>query len=387
MGVVFETALTRDRLAGVVTKSDEASQLRTEALSSSSSWARLLTPGMFGQCCQQSEKLSRGAHPVVGGAGMIGRKLAERLVRDGSLAGEPISHLSLVDAAEPERAVTAPFDVDTVVADVAEEGVAGDLVSGRPDVVFHLAAVVSGEAEADLEKGYRVNLDGTRYLFDAVRTIGHGYRPRVVFASSIAVFGPPFPEVIGDDQCQTPRTSSGTQKAIAELLLSDYTPRHPRRRRHPPADDLRSAGQAQPGSVGLLLDHHPRAVDRAGGGAAGGRRRTALACVAAGRGRLLLSAAERPQVGDRCDDVGEVVLKVRREIGDGQRRRIAGEEVVRRIRREPDETVMRIVAGWPRNFDARHASALGFRAEANFDEIIRAHVEDELGGRIAVEAS
>ena len=89
-------------------------------------------------------------------------------------------------------------------------------------MIFHLAAVVSGEAEADLEKGYRVNLDGTRALFDAVRKSNAGYRPRVVFASSIAVFGEPFPDVIGDDHCTTQLTSYGTQKAMGELLLSDY---------------------------------------------------------------------------------------------------------------------------------------------------------------------
>ena len=98
-------------------------------------------------------------------------------------------------------------------------------MSSRPDVVFHLAAVLSGEAEADLEKGYRVNLDGTRAPARGRPPVGAEYRPRVVFASSIAVFGAPFPEVIGDDYCTTPLTSYGTQKAIGELLLADYSRR------------------------------------------------------------------------------------------------------------------------------------------------------------------
>ena len=92
-------------------------------------------------------------------------------------------------------------------------------------MIFHLAAVVSGEAEADFDKGYRVNLDGTRRLLDAIREVGGGYRPRVVFTSSIAVFGPPFPEAIGDDHAPAPLTSYGTQKAIGELLLADYSRR------------------------------------------------------------------------------------------------------------------------------------------------------------------
>jgi nucleoside-diphosphate-sugar epimerase len=326
---------------------------------------------------------------VVGGAGMVGRKLAERLARDGSLAGEPISHLSLVDVAEPERALTAPFDVDSVVADVAEPGVARDLVSGRPDVVFHLAAVLSGEAEADLEKGYRVNLDGTRYLLDGVRTVGHGYRPRFVFASSIAVFGAPFPEVIGDDQSLTPLTSYGTQKAIGELLLSDYTrrgildgigirlpticvrPGKPNRAASgffstiireplngqeavlPVSDDVRHWHASPRAAVGFLL--HAASIDG-------------------------------DALGDRCClTMPGVSVTVAEQIE--ALRRVAGDEAVRRIRREPDETVMRIVAGWPRSFDARRATELGFTAESSFDEIIRVHVEDELGGRIAAAVS
>ncbi len=152
-------------------------------------------------------------------------------------------------------------------------------------MIFHLAAVVSGEAEADFEKGYRVNLDGTRLLLDAVRRVGEGYRPRVVFSSSIAVFGPPFPEVIGDEQGTTPLTSYGTQKAIAELLLSDYT-----RRGFLDGVGIRlpticvRPGRAEPGGVGLLLRHHPRAAERGGGGPAGPGRRPSLVRLAA-RGR------------------------------------------------------------------------------------------------------
>src|SRR6185312_10400158 len=97
------------------------------------------------------------------------------------------------------------------------------LVTSKPDVIFHLAAIVSGEAEADFDKGYRINLDGTRFLIDAIRAIGGGYRPRLVFTSSIAVFGAPFPEKIDDEFFHTPLTSYGTQKAIGELLISDYS--------------------------------------------------------------------------------------------------------------------------------------------------------------------
>src|SRR3954464_15008120 len=162
---------------------------------------------------------------VIGAAGMLGGKLVDRLVRDGCLASEGISQLTLVD-----RVVAAPpgdpgFVVQSTVADLAEPGAAGAIVAGRPDVIFHLAAVVSGEAEDDLEKGYCVNLDATRMLLDALRGRGQGSRPRVVYSSSVAVFGPPLPDVIGDDHRLTPATSYGTQKAMIELLLSDYARR------------------------------------------------------------------------------------------------------------------------------------------------------------------
>src|SRR3954471_22191296 len=162
---------------------------------------------------------------VIGAAGMLGGKLVERLVRDGCLGSERISQLMLVDRVVAEPPGDPGFVVERAVADLAEPGAAGAIVAGRADVIFHLAAVVSGEAEDDLEKGYRVNLDATRMLLDAIRGRDEGYRPRVVYSSSIAVFGPPLPDVIGDEHCLTPATSYGTQKAMIELLLSDHSRR------------------------------------------------------------------------------------------------------------------------------------------------------------------
>ncbi len=249
-------------------------------------------------------------------------------MRDGVVAGAPISQLSLVDVVEPTRPGGEAFPVEAIAVDVAEAGVAEDLVSSRPDVVFHLAAVLSGEAEADLEKGYRVNLDGTRLLLEAIRRAGAGYRPRVVFASSIAVFGAPFPEVIGDDYCTTPLTSYGTQKAIGELLLSDYSRRGiSRRRRGAAADDLRAAGLAEPGRVGLLLEHHPRAAERRGCRAAGTRGGAPLVRVAARGGRLPRTrccdrkrGARRPAVSDDARRLGDRG-RADRCAAEGRRRR------------------------------------------------------------------
>ena len=162
---------------------------------------------------------------ITGAAGMIGRKLTERLVIDRALGDQPIEKLTLIDIVAPARPAGFSDHVKTRAADLAAPGAAEKAVSERPDVIFHLAGVVSGEAETDFEKGYRVNLDGTRALLEAIRAVGNGYKPKVVFTSSIAVFGAPFPEAIADDFHLTPLTSYGTQKAICELLLADYTRR------------------------------------------------------------------------------------------------------------------------------------------------------------------
>jgi nucleoside-diphosphate-sugar epimerase len=312
---------------------------------------------------------------VTGAAGMVGRKLVERLVRDGEIGGSQISRLSLVDLVEPS--VDAPFPVDRVAADLSEPGAASRALSARPGLVFHLAAVVSGEAEADLDRGYRVNLDGTRALFDADREYG----PRVVFSSSIAVFGAPFPDSIGDEYHTTPLTSYGAQKAIGELLLSDYSRR----------GLLDGIGVRLP-----TICVRPGAPNRAASGFFSGIIREPLngmeavlpvpddvrhwfASPRAAVGFLVHAAGlDTGLLGaDRCLTMPGVSATVADEIA--ALRRAAGDDVVRFIRREPDETIMRIVSGWPHRFDTRRALEFGFQAETDFDQIVRAYLEDELG--------
>src|SRR5580658_799844 len=162
---------------------------------------------------------------ITGAAGMIGRKLVARLIDAGALNGKPIDKLTLIDVSAPQKPQGYGGSVETSAADIADAAAARAAVAGKPDVIFHLAAVVSGEAELDFEKGSHVNLDGSRVLLEAIRAAGDDYRPRLVFTSSIAVFGAPFPAAIADDFHLTPLTSYGTQKAIVELLLADYTRR------------------------------------------------------------------------------------------------------------------------------------------------------------------
>ena len=214
---------------------------------------------------------------MTGAAGMIGRKLAARLAKDGALNGQTIEKLTLMDVVAPQP--TAAFSgIETAAADIADSAAVRAAVASRPDVIFHLAGVVSGEAELDFEKGIRVNLDGARALFDAIRLIGDGYRPRLVFTSSIAVFGAPFPPAIADDFHLTPLTSYGTQKAAVELLLADYT-----RRGFLDGVGIRlpsivvRPGQPNKAASGFFSSHHSRAARWRGGRAAGRRQCAALA--------------------------------------------------------------------------------------------------------------
>ncbi|HZY68817.1 MAG TPA: NAD-dependent epimerase/dehydratase family protein, partial [Devosia sp.] len=150
---------------------------------------------------------------VIGAAGMVGRKLVQRLIADRALGGRAIERFTLADVLTPEPPAGFGGTVETEAADLSASGVAKRLVAKRPDVIFHLAAIVSGEAEADFNKGYRINLDGTRMLLEAIRLAGQQqpYSPRLVFTSSIAVFGAPFPDAIDDEFFSTPLTSYGTQ--------------------------------------------------------------------------------------------------------------------------------------------------------------------------------
>src|SRR6185437_1237736 len=277
---------------------------------------------------------------IVGAAGMIGRKLTDRLVADGNVGGREIERLTLVDVVAP---ASRDGRAEVVSADLAAPGGAERLIENRPDLIVHLAAVVSGEAESDFEKGYRVNLDGTRALLEAVRA-ADGYRPRLVFTSSIAVYGPPLPDPIPEDFQETPLTSYGTQKAIGELLLADYTRR----------------GFVD--GIGLRLPTiciRPGRPNKAASGFFSSILREPLVGQEVGPRRALSMPGLSATVAEQIEAL----------------RRVAGDRAVRLIRREPDESIMRIVETWAPALDASRAGRLGFTAETSFDEIIRVHIE------------
>jgi NAD(P)-dependent dehydrogenase (short-subunit alcohol dehydrogenase family) len=155
---------------------------------------------------------------ITGAAGMIGRKITERLLTDGHIGKREITKLTLHDIVAPDAKPNAHTSIRPIAGDISDQRLIDRLVSEKPDIVIHLAAVVSGEAEADFDKGYAVNFDGTRLLFDAIRV--QNQKPRVIFASSIAVFGAPFPEPIPDDFHLTPLTCYGTQTAVGRAVGS-----------------------------------------------------------------------------------------------------------------------------------------------------------------------
>ncbi|KFC66659.1 UDP-glucose 4-epimerase [Devosia sp. LC5] len=316
---------------------------------------------------------------VIGAAGMVGRKLTAALPAAGQVGGQAIESLMLADIVVPEKPA-ASLPISTMATDLSELGSAAILLQDRPDLIFHLAAIVSGEAEADFEKGYRINLDGTRYLFEAIRLSGQPYRPRVVFTSSIAIFGEPLPAVIGDDQDHTPLTSYGTQKAICELLLADYSRR----------GFLDGVGIRLP-----TIAVRPGKPNKAASGFFSGIIREPLAGMEAilpvddsvrhwfaspraAVGFLLHAAqVDTAPLGQRRNlTMPGLSVTVADQIAALQR--VAGSAAAQLIRRQPDEVIAKIVAGWPQAFDAQRALALGFRAETSFDEIIRIHIEDEL---------
>jgi nucleoside-diphosphate-sugar epimerase len=319
---------------------------------------------------------------IIGAAGMIGRKLSARLAVDGRLGQADLDRLTLLDVVEPEPLAGWEGPLERRRADLSDPADAAAAVADRPDVVIHLAAVVSGEAEADFEKGYRVNLDGTRNLLEAVRAMAD-YRPRLVFASSIAVYGAPLPEPIPDDHHLTPLTSYGTQKAIGELLLADYSRRGfvdgigirlPTICIRPGAPNKAASGffssilrEPLAGAEAVLpvpeTVRHWHASPRSAVGFL--LRAASIDSDLLGPHRNLAMPGLSATVGEQIDAL----------------RRVAGERAVRLIRHEPDEAIMRIVGNWATGLDAGRARALGFTAETSFDEIIRVHLEDELGGR------
>jgi nucleoside-diphosphate-sugar epimerase len=322
---------------------------------------------------------------ITGAAGFIGQKLAMKLAKEGKIGTKAITELILADVIEASEPEGASFPVKVTTANLSILKEVEETVSGKPDLIYHLAAIVSGDAEHNFEKGYAVNVDGLKNLLEAIRLMDN-YTPRLVFSSSIGVFGSPYPDCIPDTYHRTPRTSYGTQKAICELLLDDYTRkkfvdgialRFPTISVRPgksnkAASSFFSSIIREPLSGQETVCPVSREVRHP---VASPRRAVEFLMHAATLstdllvdGRAITMPALTVSVGDMIDSL----------------ERIAGKETMALIKMGKDVFIQNIVSTWQFQFDAARAKKLGFKPDETFDDIVKAHIEDELGGSIHI---
>ena len=316
---------------------------------------------------------------IIGGGGMVGQKFAASFA-DAPLFG-PKDQITLFDLGFPAEG--APAD-RRITGNVSDPKAIKALIDDRPDLIFHLASIVSGEAEIDFDLGWDVNGHAFWAFLEALRAehlaSGETWRPRLVFTSSIAVFGAPYPDHIDDEFLSAPQTSYGAQKAISELLISDYS-----RKRFIDGLSIRLPTICvRPGKANLaassffsgIIREPLNGVEAVLPVPTDVRHWHASPRAAAGFLRHA-GTLELERVGPRrALNLPGVSCTVEEQIE--ALRDIAGNDVVAKIRPEPDETIMRIVQGWPRNFAPNRAIDLGFRAESDFHEIIQTYIDDDL---------
>ncbi|AXL49099.1 NAD-dependent epimerase [Paraburkholderia caffeinilytica] len=317
---------------------------------------------------------------ITGGAGFLGQRLARELLARGSVKdahGKPeaITELVLLDVVHGSDFGDAR--VRTEVGDIAERSVLERVIDDKTSAIFHLAAIVSGQAEADFDLGMRINLDASRLLLETCRQRGH--TPRVVFTSSVAVYGGDLPEVVRDDTALNPQSSYGAQKAIAELLLNDYTRRgfvDGRVLRLPTISVRPGRPNAAASSFASGIIREPLNGETAVCPVAGTTRlwllspRKAVESLIAG---LELDSAalgnqrvlNLPGISVSVDEMVAALSEV------------AGDEAARRILWQPDARVEKIVGSWPGQWDPSRAERFGLTGDRSFADVIRAYIADE----------
>jgi nucleoside-diphosphate-sugar epimerase len=319
---------------------------------------------------------------ITGGAGMLGKKLAKKLLERGTLAGpdgqqRTIDKLVLMDVAE---ASDIPKDkrVQFVAGQVHDPALIGKLISGDTNSVFHFAAIVSAGAEADFDLGYKVNLDGTRVVLEACRALRTP--PRVVFTSSVAVFGGDMPEVITDEQKLTPQTSYGAQKAMGELLVADYT-----RKGFVDGRSLRLPTiVVRPGKPNKAASTFASSIIREPL-----QGQEAICPVRPDNWMPLLSPRKTVECFIHAHDLASEKWGTNRTlmlpsldatVGEMTEalKRVAGNDAYKKIVWKQDPLIQKIVDGWPARLDSRRARSMGLQADASLDAIIQAFIEDDL---------
>jgi nucleoside-diphosphate-sugar epimerase len=317
---------------------------------------------------------------ITGGCGFLGRRVAMRLLERGSGLGS-VDELVLFDNAAPALPLPEDKRLRLVTGDIADRDTVIRLIAPGTDAVFHLAAIVSGEAEANTDLGYRVNLDGTRAVLDACRALGTA--PRLVFASSLAVYGGALPPAVGDDTALTPQTSYGAQKAIGELLVNDYS-----RKGYVDGRALRlPTVVVRPGRPNRAASTFASSIIReplSGQEAVCPVAPDTVMALASPRRIVegLVHALDLPgeafganrslQLPGFSVAVGEMAAALRRA---------GGEAAFARIRWQPDPQIQAIVSGWPQALLTPRADKLGFGRDRDIDEVIAAFIEDDLPGQ------
>ncbi len=324
---------------------------------------------------------------LTGGAGFIGKKLVAAVLERGGLMVDgdlrPLQRLKILDVV-PAAGLPDDPRLEVVTADLDAPGVLAGLIDERTDVVIHLAAVVSAGAEADFDLGMRVNFDGTRAVLEACRRLPEP--PRVLFSSSVAVYGGPAVQgVITDDTHLVPQTSYGVQKAAGELLVMDY----------------HRKGFVDGRSLRLpTIVVRPGRPNKAASTWASSIIREPLAgettvCPVTRQTEMYVLSPRRvvEAILDMIDLSSEALGAERTVMLPGLTvsvdemmatlEAVAGPKVAARVTFEPDAHIQAIVDGWARRFDAQRGRKLGFQPDASFRAIVEAHIEDELAGRIA----
>lgn len=318
---------------------------------------------------------------ITGGAGFLGKRLARRLLELGSLTGadggkRQIEQLVLLDVVAAEGFHDPRVRV--VTGDIADTALLDSVIDADTVSVFHLAAIVSGQAEADFDLGMRINLDASRQLLDVCRSRGH--TPRVVFTSSVAVYGGALPDTVLDTTALNPRSSYGVQKAIGELLVGDYS-----RRGFIDGRVLRLP----------TISVRPGRPNKAASSFASGIIREPLQdqeaiCPVSKETRLwLLSPRQAIESLIAGHELEAKVLETGRTINlpgisvtvaemVAALEKLSSRETVQLIRWQPDPVVERIVGSWPGRWDATRATAMGFSCDKDFEAIVRAYIEDDL---------
>jgi len=318
---------------------------------------------------------------ITGGAGFLGKRLAKKLLQRGTLKNakgveETIDRLVLFDVV-PADDFTDPR-VTVMTGDVSDPAVLNRVVDAETASIFHLAAVVSSQAEADFDLGMRINIDALRLLLETCRRLGHC--PKVLFTSSVAVYGGTLPEVVLDDTALNPKSSYGIQKAMGELLLTDFS-----RKGFIDGRGLRLPTiSVRPGKPNQAASSFASGIIREP------LNKEAAVCPVTPDTRLwLLSPRQAIENLIWAHDLGAEAFAQTRvlnlpgvsvSVGEMVEAlgKVAGQETVDRIRWESDAVVQRIVGSWPGRWDMKRAQALGFKGDLDFESIVRAYIADDL---------